>query len=88
LAILGPTATGKSRLALAIAERIGAEILSVDSMQVYRGMDIGTAKPTTEERQWVRHHMIDVTDPADPFTVADFRRQARAALAGSRPIRS
>jgi tRNA dimethylallyltransferase len=83
LAILGPTATGKSRLALALAERIGAEILSVDSMQVYRGMDIGTAKPTTEERQRVRHHMIDVADPVDPFTVADFRHQARAALARS-----
>lgn len=84
MAILGPTATGKSRLALAIAEHIGAEILSVDSMQVYRGMDIGTAKPTTEERQRIRHHMIDVAHPADPFTVADFRRRARAALAGSR----
>lgn len=66
---------------MAIAERIGAEILSVDSMQVYRGMDIGTAKPTQEERNRVRHHMIDVADPADPFTVADFRRLARAALA-------
>lgn len=66
---------------MTIAERIEAEILSVDSMQVYRGMDIGTAKPTEKERNRVRHHMIDVADPADPFTVADFRRLARAALA-------
>lgn len=83
MAILGPTATGKSRLGLEIAERIGAEILSVDSMQVYRGMDIGTAKPTLEERRRVRHHMIDVADPSDPFTVADFRHRARADLAAT-----
>ena len=83
MAILGPTATGKSRLGLEIAERLGAEILSVDSMQVYRGMDIGTAKPTLEERRRVRHHMIDVADPSDPYTVADFRRRARADLAAT-----
>lgn len=68
---------------MAVAERIGAEILSVDSMQVYRGMDIGTAKPTVEERRRVRHHMVDVAEPEDSFTVAEFRRQARRALEGS-----
>lgn len=63
-----------------IAERIGAEILSVDSMQVYRGMDIGTAKPTPDERERVRHHMIDIAEPQEPFTVARFRRLARQAI--------
>lgn len=66
-----------------VAERTGAEILSVDSMQVYRGMDIGTAKPDPEERRRVRHHMIDVVDPEERFTVAEFRRMARRTLAGS-----
>lgn len=80
MAILGPTATGKSSLAMAIAERTGAEVLSVDSMQVYRGMDIGTAKPRPEDRRRVRHHMIDVADPADTYTVAEFQRKARTAL--------
>lgn len=76
LVILGPTASGKSALALAMAERFGAEILSVDSMQVYRGMDIGTAKPTRAEQQRVRHHLIDLVDPSEPFTVARFVEQA------------
>jgi tRNA dimethylallyltransferase len=70
--ILGPTASGKSALALALAERLGGEILSADSMQVYRGMDIGTAKPTSAERARVRHHLIDVVEPNEPFTVARF----------------
>ncbi|MFO7293508.1 MAG: tRNA (adenosine(37)-N6)-dimethylallyltransferase MiaA [Actinomycetes bacterium] len=83
VALVGPTAAGKSRLAMAIAERVGAEILSVDSMQVYRGMDIGTAKPTPEERERVRHHMIDIAEPEEPFTVARFRRIARAAIEGT-----
>ncbi len=63
-----------------IAERVGAEILSVDSMQVYRVMDIGTAKPTPDERERVRHHMIDIAEPEEPFTVARFRRLARQAI--------
>lgn len=63
-----------------IAERTGAHILSVDSMQVYRGMDIGTAKPVPSERERVPHHMIDVAEPEEPYTVADFRRDARRAL--------
>jgi tRNA dimethylallyltransferase len=80
LAILGPTASGKTELAIKIAERIGAEVLSVDSMQVYRGMDIGTAKPSLIERRGIRHHMIDVVDPESEFTVAEFRRQGRAVM--------
>ena len=72
LVILGPTASGKSELAMRIARQIGAEILSVDSMQVYRGMNIGTAKPSTAERSEVRHHGIDLVDPTESFTVARF----------------
>ena len=62
------------------AERAGAEIVSVDSMQVYRGMDIGTAKPTAADRDRVAHHMIDLADPADPFSVAEFQAAGRAVL--------
>jgi tRNA dimethylallyltransferase len=83
LVILGPTASGKSALALALAERLsgGAEILSVDSMQVYRGMDIGTAKPTPAEQARVRHHLIDIVEPNEPFTVARFVELADAVIA-------
>lgn len=66
-----------------VAERTGAEVLSVDSMQVYRDLDVGTAKPTLEERTRVPHHMIDVVDPERAFTVADFRRRARRVLAAT-----
>ena len=72
LAVLGPTASGKSALAFELARRTGADILSVDSMQVYRGMDIGTAKPSRAEREAVRHHLIDVAGPDETFTVARF----------------
>jgi tRNA dimethylallyltransferase len=72
LVILGPTASGKSELALRAARESGAEILSVDSMQVYRGMDVGTAKPQAGERAEVKHHLIDVVEPNEPFTVARF----------------
>jgi tRNA dimethylallyltransferase len=85
VAIVGPTGSGKSRLAMAMAAPIGAEILSVDSMQVYRGMDIGTAKPTVEERNRVRHHMIDIVPPEEPYTVAQFRPDARRALVSTDP---
>lgn len=67
-------------MAIRIALELGAEIVSVDSMQVYRGMDIGTAKPTLIERQGVPHHMIDIADPSEEFTVAEFRRQGKAIL--------
>ncbi len=72
IAMIGSTAAGKSALALEIARRIGAEILCVDSMTVYRGMDIGTAKPSAQERAAVPHHLIDVADPTESFTAARF----------------
>jgi tRNA dimethylallyltransferase len=84
LALVGPTASGKSALALRVAEETGAEIVSCDSLQVYRGLDIGSAKPTTEERARVRHHLVDVVDPDQDFSAADYARLARAALADIR----
>jgi tRNA dimethylallyltransferase len=80
LVILGPTASGKSALALEIAHRVGAEIISVDSMQVYRGMDIGTAKPTAAERARAPHHLIDLVNPNESFTVARFVELADALI--------
>src|SRR4051812_28466030 len=84
LAIIGPTASGKSALAMAVAEQVGGEILSVDSMQVYRGMDIGTAKPTPAEQARVRHHLIDLVDANESFTVARFVELADAIIADTR----
>ena len=78
--IAGPTASGKSQLAMAMAQRLDGEIISVDSMQVYRGMDIGTAKPTRSDQQQVRHHLIDVAELQDSFDAAAFRRLAVAAI--------
>jgi tRNA dimethylallyltransferase len=78
--ILGPTGSGKTALSLELAERFGGEIVSCDSVAVYRGMDLGTAKPTAGEQARVRHHLIDVTTPAEPFTAGEYSRQARAAL--------
>lgn len=80
LAVLGPTASGKTSLAIEIALRLGAEIISADSMQVYREMDIGTAKPTLIERRGVPHHLIDVVDPEHEFTVAEYRRLGREVI--------
>ena len=79
-AVVGPTASGKSALALALAERLGGEIVSCDSMQLYRGMDVGTAKPSAEEQARVRHHLIDVVDPACNFSSADYVQAAKAAI--------
>ncbi|MCU0926043.1 MAG: tRNA (adenosine(37)-N6)-dimethylallyltransferase MiaA [Hydrogenophaga sp.] len=76
IAIAGPTASGKSAVALAVAERWAVEIISVDSALVYQGMDIGTAKPTAEERDRVPHHLIDTIDPRDAYSAADFVRDA------------
>ena len=77
---MGPTAAGKSALALRAAERNGGEIVSADSRQVYRGMDIGTAKPTASERQRVPHHCIDLVDPGERYDAARYQRDGRAAL--------
>ena len=81
LALVGPTAAGKSALALEVARRAGdVEIVSLDSMQVYRGMDIGTAKPTAADRAAVRHHLVDVADPCEDWSVARTQAWARAAI--------
>jgi tRNA dimethylallyltransferase len=83
LALVGPTASGKSALALSLARlRPGAELVSVDSMGVYRGMDIGTAKPTPADRRAVAYHLLDLVDPDEEFSVRQFQDAARPALAG------
>lgn len=80
VAVVGPTASGKTALALALTERFPLEILSADSRQVYRGMDVGTAKPSPAERAAVPHHLLDLAAPDERFTVADWVAQARALL--------
>ena len=82
VAVVGPTASGKTDLALALAARLDVEIIVADSRQVYRGMDIGTAKPDPAARAAVPHHLLDVVDPDEPFTVADWVRHAREAVGG------
>jgi tRNA dimethylallyltransferase len=79
LALVGPTASGKTEAGVVLAERLGAEIVSVDSMLVYRGMDVGTDKPGPSERVRVPHHLLDVIDPEEPFSVARFQALARRA---------
>jgi tRNA dimethylallyltransferase len=79
LALVGPTASGKTEAGILVAEVLGAEILSIDSMLVYRGMDVGTAKPTAEQRARVPHHLLDLVDPSEPFSVAAFQAAAREA---------
>lgn len=91
LIIAGPTAVGKTDASILLAQEQGAEIVSADSMQIYRGMDIGTAKPTAEQRKLVYHHLIDVVDPAQPYSVGDYYRDARTAIdairkSGAAPI--
>jgi tRNA dimethylallyltransferase len=81
LVVIGATASGKSALAVELAARAGGELLSVDSMQVYRHMDIGTAKPTADERVRVRHHLIDLVEPNETFTVARFIEMADGTIA-------
>lgn len=78
--LLGPTGSGKTALSLALGERFGGEVVSCDSVAVYRGMDLGTAKPTAQERARLPHHMIDVADPDHPFTAGDYSQRARAVL--------
>ena len=81
IAIVGPTASGKCDLALRAAERTGGEIVAADSRQVYRGMDIGTAKPSVAEQRRVPHHCIDLVEPSEPYDAARYQRDGRAALA-------
>lgn len=81
LCLLGPTAVGKTEIAIQLAQRLNAEIVSVDSRQIYRQMDIGTAKPTLEEQQAARHHLIDCVDISQSFSVADYQSVADAAIA-------
>lgn len=81
LVILGPTAVGKSELAMTLAERLDGEIVNADSQQVYRYLDIGTGKPSSAERQRVPHHLIDIADPDEEFNAARFRQLASAAIA-------
>jgi tRNA dimethylallyltransferase len=85
--IMGPTCTGKTALALRLAERFPVEIVSVDSALVYRGMDVGTSKPTAAGRAAVPHHLIDVCDPAEPYSAGRFRRDALEAIAQIRARR-
>ena len=89
--VCGPTASGKTALGVALAKELNGEVVSADSMQIYRGMDIGTAKPTAEEMQGVPHHMIDVADPGEDYSVARYVEEASACVdrilaAGKTPI--
>lgn len=84
--VVGPTASGKSEIALELARRSGAEIASLDSMQVYRGMDIGTAKPSPSEQAAVPHHLIDLAEPEEDFSAARFQAAGRAALDSAAPM--
>ena len=91
LALVGPTASGKTEAGLKVAEALDAEILSIDSMLVYRGMDVGTAKPSAEQRARIPHHLLDLVEPSEPFSVAAFQAAARDAAddvrrRGQRPL--
>lgn len=91
LVIGGPTASGKSELAIRLAEQLDGELICADSLTVYRGLDIGSAKPTAAQRNRVPHHLLDIRDPEQPFTAADFRHEAGQAISrilerGKRPI--
>ena len=81
LAVVGPTASGKTSLSIALAKALGGEVLSCDSMQIYRDMDIGTAKPTEEEREGVPHHLIDIAAADEPFSCAEYAALAKAKVA-------
>ena len=80
--ILGPTASGKSALGIALAQRFHGEIISADLRQVYRGLDIGSAKVTPEEQAMAPHHLLDIVDPNEIYTVAQYQQEANAAIAG------
>ncbi|AKM18613.1 tRNA dimethylallyltransferase [[Flavobacterium] thermophilum] len=79
--IVGPTAVGKTRLGIALAKKLGGEIISGDSMQIYKGMDIGTAKVKPDEMDGIPHHLLDIKEPCEPFSVVEFQRLCRALIA-------
>ena len=81
ISVLGPTASGKTGLAVRLAKRLGGEVISCDSMQLYRGMDIGTATPDMEEREGIPHHMFDIADPSEEFSASDYARLAAPVIA-------
>ena len=81
VAVVGPTASGKTALAIALAKQFNGEVVSCDSMQVYREMNIGTAKPSVEEMDGIKHHMLDFADPKEVYTCADYVRDAKAVIA-------
>ena len=81
ICIVGPTAVGKTEIAIQLAQHLDAEIVSLDSRQIYRGMDIGTAKPTPEQQRAVPHHLIDCVDVDQTFSVAEYQRLADTAIA-------
>src|SRR5579872_6989599 len=85
IAIVGPTAAGKSALALLLAERLNGEVVNYDSVQLYRGFDLGSGKLPMRERRGIPHHLLDCLDPADVFTAGDYRRRAEEVLADLRP---
>ena len=80
IAIVGPTAVGKSSLAIELAQKIDGEIISCDSMQIYRKMDIGTAKATIDEQKKIKHHLIDIKDPNEDFSCADYSILAKNVI--------
>ena len=91
ICVVGPTATGKTKMGVALAKRFGGEVVSVDSMQIYRGMTIGTAAPTAEETEGIPHHMVAVADPAESWSVARFTERADRCIQdilcrGRRPV--
>ena len=80
IVIVGPTASGKTALSIELAKKINGEIVSCDSMQIYKDMNIGSAKPTKEEMQGIKHYMIDIVNPDDRFSVAEYKKQAENAI--------
>ncbi len=80
IVIAGPTASGKTNLSIALGRKLQGEVVAMDSMQIYRHMNIGTAKPSLEERNGIPHHMLDIADPNDAFSVADYARQAKVCI--------
>ena len=80
IALAGPTAVGKTKFAIKLADEFDGEIVSCDSMQLYKYMDIGSAKPTPEEMEQARHHLVDMIDPREEFSVAEYQRLAKQAI--------